>query len=1168
MLAFVKRRSFLLVLGFLLVAVVIWVAGPYVAFADYRPLESVTARLVAIALAVAIYVGFRLLKRLRANRASDQLTAAVLAQKTPEEDRPTADAAKLRERFEQAVATLQQQRRGGHSLYELPWYVFIGAPGSGKTTAILNSGLKFPLEQRVGKGALRGVGGTRNCDWWFAEEAVFLDTAGRYFTQDSDAATDRTGWQEFLALLRKYRKRRPINGVILTISAQDLMVQGDEGREGHVEAARRRLAELTRELQIQLPVYVALTKCDLVSGFTEYFDDLAQDGRAQVWGVTFPYDQSVSGQAAQTFPAEFEALMTRLNARLFGRLEEERDAKRRARIFAFPQQMAALRDLLGQFVSDVFSQAKFDQPVLLRGVYLTSGTQDGTSIDRLLGAIGKRFGLAAEVVAAQPGRGKAYFVERLLKDVLIGESGLAGVNRRGEVLKAALQLGAYAAMVLAAVLGAIALSVSHDRNRKYLDEMATEVATLEKLPRPGNDASLDALVPRLDAIRLVSDSANRYNADVPWSMRWGLYQGASVGKAATDAYHRELDGLLLPRLAARLKQRLNAYASDPEKLYVYLKAYLMLGEPKRLDRDHMQFLADLEWNPTGRATTVAGAALTKHFQSLLAREGTLRPVAVDAAVIARTRSTLQQASVPRIIYARLKRDYAEDKARALRLDVAAGAGIERVLRRKSGTSLSEPVPSIYGRTVFQQLTGLGTVELIKHFAEDEWVWGGTGGSLSGANALKLASDVMNVYEADYMAAWDGVLNDLELVSFPTTRETAEGLGILAGPTSPLRGLLRLVVDNTALVQPPAGTAAAPQQAPGAVASTRKAITEGLGKLLKPAQELAGVPTATPGTLVTARFQPIHRLLEGAPGATPLDALLGRIGQIQLQLQALGPEVGGANPLQALSSPALRDLLRALQQEAATAPPVVRDLIGQIGRRTEDTVVSGATSDLEERYRREVQRPCATALAGRYPFTAGVSQDLPLPEFGRLFGYGGVFDTFFLNNLEPLVDTARSPWAWRPGAVSSSGEMLAIFEAAQRVRETFFPAGAQFPELRFTVTLGELDAGATRFILEVDGQRLEDLRGPPRPAALGWPARSPGEAVATFQDRYGAWQAMRFTGPWAWFRLMDAANAQPESDLRASFRVQHDSHRARVTIEATNLRNPFTKREWRQFRCGS
>ena len=145
---------------------------------------------------------------------------------------------------------------------------------------------------------MRGVGGTRNCDWWFTDEAVFLDTAGRYTTQDSDAASDSEGWKEFLALLAKYRKRRPVNGIILTISAQDLLTQGDAGREAHVEAARRRLDEFTRELHIQLPVYVMVTKCDMVAGFTEYFDDLTQEERAQVWGVTFPYEQIVEWRRA------------------------------------------------------------------------------------------------------------------------------------------------------------------------------------------------------------------------------------------------------------------------------------------------------------------------------------------------------------------------------------------------------------------------------------------------------------------------------------------------------------------------------------------------------------------------------------------------------------------------------------------------------------------------------------------------------------------------------------------------------------------------------------------------------------------------------------------------------------------------------------------------------
>jgi len=356
MFAFLRRRVFLVVVGFVLLGLFIWIAGPYFAFGPYQPLATLTAQAITFAAIVACWALFAWLKRRKASRASNQLAAAVVKQSQAEA--PSADVVQLRERFEEAVASLKQKRRGRHSLYDLPWYVIIGAPGSGKTTALVNSGLHFPLEQRSGKGALRGVGGTRNCDWWFTDEAIFLDTAGRYTTQDSDAAADSAGWAEFLAQLRKYRGRRPVNGVIVAISAQDLMVLGQAGREGHIAATRRRLHELNKELRIQLPVYVLVTKCDLVAGFTEYFDDVAQEGRTQVWGVTFPYEHTLKGAAAKAFPGEFDALIGRLNERVFQRVEEERDVRRRAKVFAFPQQMAALREPITEFVTELFESTR------------------------------------------------------------------------------------------------------------------------------------------------------------------------------------------------------------------------------------------------------------------------------------------------------------------------------------------------------------------------------------------------------------------------------------------------------------------------------------------------------------------------------------------------------------------------------------------------------------------------------------------------------------------------------------------------------------------------------------------------------------------------------------------------------------------------------------------
>jgi type VI secretion system protein ImpL len=387
-----KRRGVLVFIGLLLLSLFIWYAGPYFAFAEFKPLESVFTRLLAIGLLVALWGASLLLKLWRSSRAGAKLAQAVMAQKAPPtRDGASREALQLRERFEEAVASLKKSPGGGQNLYELPWYVIIGPPGSGKTTALINSGLKFPLEQRFGREALRGVGGTRNCDWWFTDEAVLLDTAGRYTTQDSDESADSAGWGEFLNLLTKYRKRRPLNGVIVTLSASDLMTNTPAEREANVAAVRRRLDELNKHLKVRLPVYLLVTKCDLISGFTEYFDDLSAEGRAQVWGMTFAPERSSAGTAAEDFPAEFAALVERLNQRLFGRMEEERDTRRRTAAFAFPQQVAGLRVFLEAFVTEVFAATRFDGRLLLRGVYFTSGTQEGTPIDRLMSAIGRGF---------------------------------------------------------------------------------------------------------------------------------------------------------------------------------------------------------------------------------------------------------------------------------------------------------------------------------------------------------------------------------------------------------------------------------------------------------------------------------------------------------------------------------------------------------------------------------------------------------------------------------------------------------------------------------------------------------------------------------------------------------------------------------------------------------
>src|SRR5262249_43529566 len=145
----------------------------------------------------------------------------------------------IRSRFQEAAAALDRDR-----IEALPWYVFIGAPGSGKTTALLNSGLKFLLPSATSGIPVAGVGGTRNCDWWFTEQAVLLDTAGRYTTQDSNSKADAAAWLGFLSMLKEFRPKQPFNGAFVTVSLTDLMLWTKLERAKFSAHVRMRLSEL------------------------------------------------------------------------------------------------------------------------------------------------------------------------------------------------------------------------------------------------------------------------------------------------------------------------------------------------------------------------------------------------------------------------------------------------------------------------------------------------------------------------------------------------------------------------------------------------------------------------------------------------------------------------------------------------------------------------------------------------------------------------------------------------------------------------------------------------------------------------------------------------------------------------------------------------------------
>ncbi|MFP3186242.1 MAG: type VI secretion system membrane subunit TssM, partial [Paraburkholderia sp.] len=751
--AWATSRWFVSAVGLLFVAALIWLGGPYLGIGESQPLASASARLALILVIVLLCMLLIQIIQWRGKHKTAQLSGALGAQdaQLAAEDRNAAESGQLQQRFQEAIDTLRKTRRNGGNLYALPWYVVIGPPGSGKSTLLQNSGLDFPLSERFGKEALRGIGGTRNCDWWFTDEAVFLDTAGRYTTQDSDAAADASAWQAFLQLLRRYRRRRPLNGVIVAMSVSDLLTLDERSRQQHIRAVRRRLDELAEHLKVAVPIYLVFTKCDLVAGFGEFFDDLGPDLRSQVWGMTFPADRSTDGSASALFGAEFDLLLERLNTRVIERLHAERDRSRRAAVLSFPQQLGAFREIAREFVEGVFGRHEYGAPALLRGAYLTSGTQEGAPIDRMLSAVARTFGVDAARVRGGTAPPRTYFVERLLKEVLFRESGFAAANPRLERQKVLWQAAAWGGIAFVTALLVAGMAVSYARNRVYVGEVQ---ASLEDLPPASSLSGAPDLkvyfaraLARLEIVSGGEEVAGQYENHVPLLMRFGLFQGHALLRQVHAAYLRELNGTLLPGIGVRFREGLSASANDPQALYDYLKGYLMLGQPQHLDPGELAALARIEWQRLFPQDPVIQTALNKHFSALVDDPQKPRALSLDGALIDQARATLKTADLATLIYGGVKLDAGRSDAPPVRLDQALGL-LGNVFTRKSGVPLSQPLPALFTRPYFASEVNGGLEQSVDHFVADYWVFDAT--RTDPLARSRFEQQVLALYEQDYI----------------------------------------------------------------------------------------------------------------------------------------------------------------------------------------------------------------------------------------------------------------------------------------------------------------------------------------------------------------------------------------------------------------------------------
>ncbi len=274
----------------------------------------------------------------------------------------------LENRWERAISIIRTSYLGrwGNPLYALPWYMLMGKTGAGKSSAVKYAGLNS-MQTDVSPDTIEHS--TRNCDWHFFRNAVIMDTAGRYAVHLNETE-DSAEWRQFLTRLAKYRRKEPLNGLVLAVPADTLYDTGthliDEAR-----CLRRRIDEIMRILGAKFPVYLMVTKIDLPAGMANLLENLPYETKQEGCGV---FIQSPEKKELSPIDVQIDHALNNMTQRLQSIcLYKENTAENYSphRLLAW-EELHAMFPALKTYAIEVFASNPYQETPLLRGIFFSS----------------------------------------------------------------------------------------------------------------------------------------------------------------------------------------------------------------------------------------------------------------------------------------------------------------------------------------------------------------------------------------------------------------------------------------------------------------------------------------------------------------------------------------------------------------------------------------------------------------------------------------------------------------------------------------------------------------------------------------------------------------------------------------------------------------------------
>ncbi|HKX30798.1 MAG TPA: type VI secretion system membrane subunit TssM [Blastocatellia bacterium] len=1044
-------------------------------------------------------------------------------QDAPQPDRPSRTYPHLESGAAETVDFLRRNRRGaapgGDAIYGLPWFLIVGPPASGKTSLMLSAGLPFtPLQsqRQVDLDLLRPTG---NCEWRITDDAVLIDSAGRYQTEGAD----RDEWLGLIEILKRYRRQRPLDGLVIAVNGAGLLaMQTSAEVEQQARILRARLNELTSGLGIQFPIYLVLTHADKVPGFGDFFGGLAAADRSGVWGAMIPLANK--DRAHALFDTEFDQLFDSLLSRRLPRLDAADTPGEQLGAFDFPLLFNTARQRFGVFITALFSPNPFSRLPLLRGIYLTGSAPKLPPPPRQTGD--------SSILEVHI-RSKGLFTEGLFRQVLRGDRHVAAAlqvmhGRPHRIRRLAISAAALGALSLLLLIG---MSVSYFNNRRLIADGQRAGADLLRHFKPAGGGLAAPLTPieaedlgRLQDLLIELDDYERGWLS-PISRRLGLYTGNRLRPRLREIYFDFVSQRLLASgldaLAQDLNQKTPAQAAgeQPEQLdaaeqgyYDRLRAYLMVEQQERVEPVFLQQQLAAFWREGPSSTE------TRHLYYYAEQAGRSddgdprvpRPVA-DRAVVTEAREKLRNYAAAKQIYNEIIDDIAR-QGEPYRLREAVGGQQGSQWFEEIG-SLSVPY-TFTKEAYYRHVKGeawLAAFEEVRRKSQNDWV-------------LQRPFDYQRVqpqalrqaYERDYLTAWQRFLEGIRIKAFQKKSDAVEALDLFSQPNSPFAAVFDQVRLQTTLSEPPITG--------GVIAWLKSWLTSKEGAGTEVEKSFAAVKSFKLEAYLEKLKEVGQRLNE-------------KSGDEWRQVAALAEDPGYKK-----ARDEARGLLRSLKANPGGGSMAA--LLGRPLDNVESALGRGVEKDRDAAW--NALYNAARGLEERYPFKSGSSTEIQPAD---LADYLGRLTQFFDQYLKNSFD--RTPGPYTPLRKEDFSEEFVIYlNQMFRLRDALAiraPGGQ--PAFRYSLAL-QPPPGQT-VEMRIDGQTVKAESGL-QTASLNWPSSGQISGVEIGTLDKGQFRRSRnyYGGAWGLFRMVaERSGGSPP------YQINLDG--VRVTIQPPSAgNNPF------------